>query len=70
LLGGMVLGQAAGNGICSVVLGMASGGTRFFWCAIVAGTGGAVIGSKGASGGLGMAYEFFVEKDVKILALH
>lgn len=56
VLGGGFGGFAASYGLCTVVFGLPSAGTSFFWCAIVAGGAGGYMGGKyggefGAYGG-------------------
>lgn len=46
-IGGGVFGGAAATwATCSIVFGLPTGGTSFFWCSIVAGAGGGYVGGK------------------------
>ncbi|MBU2872007.1 hypothetical protein [Colwellia sp. E2M01] len=46
-IGGGVLGGAVATwATCSIVFGLPTGGTSFFWCAVVAGVGGGYAGGK------------------------
>lgn len=46
IIGGSGGGFIASWATCSVVFGLSSGGTSFFWCAVVAGAGGGYAGGK------------------------
>lgn len=49
LAGGSVGGELATYGTCTILFGLPSGGTSFFWCAIVAGGVGGYVGGKGGA---------------------
>jgi hypothetical protein len=44
VIGGSVGGSLAAWGTCSLIFGLPSGGSSFFWCSIVAGAGGGYLG--------------------------
>ncbi|MEE1673735.1 hypothetical protein SNR37_003162 [Agarivorans aestuarii] len=49
VLGGAGGGSLATWGVCTIIFGLPSSGTSFFWCAIAAGGAGGVIGAKALS---------------------